>query len=278
MKRVVLTLAVIFLTSYAFAQKYKGDSWATVKSKGSGTLTIIYYEQPGLIYKAGNGTMQGVCADIISDFVKFVQDKYGKKVTVNYADKVQVFTEFLRTSQNTPNILGVTNTSITEDRKKVMKFTPSFMSNPLVLLTHKSAPTLKSLDEAATKLAGFSAVGIKGSTHMIQINRIKKEYLPNLNVTYADAGTEILNQLSRNQKLFSVLDFAEYVDANRKKMPVKRQPVDLGSDEELAFIMSKKADWDIVWNEFLTDEYRKSTRYKKIIANNLGASFLAIIK
>ncbi|NJM24435.1 MAG: transporter substrate-binding domain-containing protein [Bacteroidia bacterium] len=277
MRRFIPTLLCL-VALCAHAQKYKGDSWATVKANGSGTLTVIYYEQPGLIYKADDGAMKGVCADIISDFVDYVQKKYGKKITVNYAGKEQVFTEFLKISQETPNILGVTNTSITTERKKAMKFTPPFMSNPLVLLTHKDAPNLKVLEESATKFKGFSAVGIKGSTHMIQIERIKRNYLPALSISTANSGTEILRQLGTNQKLFSVLDFAEYVDATRNKLPVKRQAVDLGSDEDLGFIMSLKSDWDVIWSEFLTPDYRKSTRYKKIIANNLGTSFLGIIK
>jgi hypothetical protein len=64
----------------------------------------------------------------------------------------------------------------------------------------------------------------------------------------------------------------------RKKLPVKRHDVDLGNAEELGFIMAKQTDWDEVWNEFLTSDYRKSVRYKKIIADNLGSTFLNLVR
>lgn len=274
----ILFLAGILLTTVCFGQKYSGDSWAKVKTSG-GTLTIIYYEQPGLIYKdEATGKMKGVCADILDDFAKFVQDKYGKKLTINYAGQEQVFPNFLSITQTTPDIMGVTNVTITEERKKILKFTPSFMSNPVVMLTHKDAPSISSTTEIGTVLKEYSAKVITGSTHVKVIERIKKENSPSLKVTYANSGGEILKELSTGPKFFTVLDFTEYIDATRKQLPVKRQSINFGAAEELAFIMAKQTDWDQPWNEFLTVEYRKGVRYRKIIVDNLGANFLGILK
>jgi len=277
MKKIWIIIFVLCLIQ-AKAQKYTGDSWAKVKTSG-GTLTVIYYEQPGLIYKdEATGKMKGVCADILEDFTKFVKDKYGKTLTVNYAAKEQIFPNFLSTTQSTPNIMGITNVTITEERKKILKFTPSFMSNPVVMLTHKDAPSISSLTEIATTLNGYGAKVISGSTHVKVIDKIKKDHAPNLKVSYANSGGEILKELSGGPKFFTVLDFTEYIDATRKQLPVKRQSVNFGAAEELGFIMSKQTDWDQPWNEFLTVDYRKSVRYRKVIVDNLGANFLGILK
>lgn len=183
----VLLLLFLFCFQSAFSQKYKGDSWATVKTVGSGTLTVMYYEQPGLIDEEG-GKVKGACVDILTDFVAFVQKKYDKKITVSYAGKEPVFTDFLKIAQETKDILGVTNVTITEDRKKILKFTPPFLSNPVVLLTHKDAPNVVSLSEIGTKLDGYSAEIIGGSTHAKHISKIKKEYMPSLSITYGANG------------------------------------------------------------------------------------------
>jgi ABC-type amino acid transport substrate-binding protein len=277
MKNILFFVGMLLATA-TFAQKYKGDSWAKVKASG-GTLTLIYYEQPGLIYKdATTGKMKGVCADILDDFAKFVQDKYGKKLTINYAGQEQVFPTFLSITQTTPNIMGVTNVTVTDERKKILKFTPSFMSNPVVMLTHKDAPSIASVTEIGTALAGYSAKVITGSTHVKVIEKIKKENVPSLKVTYANSGGDILKELSGGPKFFTVLDFTEYIDATRRQLPVKRQSINFGAAEELAFIMGKQTDWETPWNEFLTMEYRKGVRYRKIIVDNLGANFLGILK
>jgi ABC-type amino acid transport substrate-binding protein len=277
MKKTFICLFIIIPT-FAFCQKYSGDSWAKVKSSGSGTLSIVYNEQFGLIFKVPNGNVSGVCVDIISDFQKYVETKYGKKITVKYVGQEPEFSTFLKVVQTTPNILGVTNTTITEERKKVMKFTPAFMNTQLVLLTNKSAPSIKNLSELPTVFAGFTAEILSGSTHVEHIEKIKKAYHPTLKVTYVPSAENIVKNLSTNAKIFSVLDFTEYIGVVKRRLPVKRQDIEFENSEAVAFIMSRHSDWDEVWNEFLTPEYRQSVRYKEIITKNLGSSFLSLVR
>ena len=83
MKTLLLSLFVLSAT-ILHAQQTKGDSWATVKSGGSGTLAVLYYTQTGLIEKMPDGQIKGVCVDILSDFQKHVETKYGKKISIEY--------------------------------------------------------------------------------------------------------------------------------------------------------------------------------------------------
>ncbi|WP_159453715.1 substrate-binding periplasmic protein [Ohtaekwangia koreensis] len=277
MKYFSLVLLSFVFSISSIAQKYTGDSWSKVKSKGSGMLTIVYYDQAGLIQNV-NGKMKGVCVDILSDFAEYIKAKHGANLTINYAGEEHDFSTFLKVSQSTPNILGVTNTSITDERKKIMKFSPPFMTTQLVLLTNQKTPALTKLEDLPKTFQGFTAQVITGSTHVKYIDKIKKQYYPQLNVVYAPSSESVIKNLSSNTKVFSILDFTEYVGVVRKKLPVKRHDVDLGSAEELGFIMAKQTDWDQVWNEFLTTDYRKSVRYKKIIADNLGSTFLNLVR
>ncbi|MFM9839265.1 MAG: transporter substrate-binding domain-containing protein [Cyclobacteriaceae bacterium] len=274
-KKILFISVLIVLTSQLCAQKI-GDSWAKVKSEG-GSLSVVYYEQAGLIEEV-NGKPEGLCVEILEDFVAFVQKKYSKKITLQYVGKEPVFTNFLATTQKGVNILGVTNVTITDERKKILKFTPPFISNPVVLLTHKDAPAVTSMAELSKKLDGYSAEIIGGSTHVKYINKVKKENWPALSIAFGPSGQEILKKITSTSKLFTILDFTEFVDANRRRLPVKKQNVDFGDPEQLAFVMSKQSDWDEVWKEFLTDEYRKSPQYRKNVSDHLGMAFLSILK
>ncbi len=277
MKRSVLIFLSIIAAHLSFGQKYKGESWSSIKASGAGTLSVVYYEQAGLIQDT-NGKPEGLCVDVLQDFVDYVYNKYGKKITIDYVGKEPVFTEFLLAAQNSNNVLGVTNVTITDERKKNLKFTPPFISNPVVLITHKDAPTVSNFSELSTKLEGYTAEIIGGSTHVKHINKIKKENWPSLVINYGPSGQEIVKKITTNPKLFTILDFTEFVDATRKRLPVKKQDLEFGSPEQLAFIMSKQSDWDVIWKDFLTDEYRKSPKYRKNIAENLGSAFLSILK
>ncbi len=275
MKTKVLNLFVLLLfASPLLAQKYTGDSWAAVDEKGGGTLAVVYYPQAGLIYEDG-GKVKGMCADLLNEFVNFVQTKYGKNITVEYVGAESVFSEFMKVCQTTPNILGVTNVTITEERKKLLKFTPGFLSNEETFITHKEAPAIGSTRDLA-QLKGYTAEVITGSVHVAYIDQLKK-FIPGITITYGPSGPEILKDIVKDPKIFTILDFTEYVDATRKQMPIKRHSLPIGT-QELAFVMAKQTDWDKLWNEFLTPEFRKSEKYKKMIANNLGGVYLSLLK
>ncbi len=270
-------LSILIVLAYQLSAQVTGDSWATTKANGSGTLAVLYYEQAGLIQEV-NGKPEGLCVEILKDFVDYVQAKHNKKITLQYVGKEPVFTNFLSTTQKSTNLLGVTNVTITDERKKILKFTPPFISNPIVLLTHKEAPAVANFAELSKKLEGYTAEIIGGSTHVKYINKIKKENWPSLTITYGPSGQEILKKIAANPKIFTILDFTEFVDANRKRLPIKKQNLEFGDPEQLAFIMSKQSDWDEIWKLFMTDEYRKSPKYRKNISDNLGMAFLSILK
>jgi ABC-type amino acid transport substrate-binding protein len=277
-RKFIFLLVMMGLGITAYNQKFQGDSWAKVKSSGSGTLTVVYAEQFGLIHKDKDGKIKGVCVDILSDFAQFIKTHHGKTIAIKYAEEIPVFSEFLTTCQNTPNILGVTNTTITEERKKVLKFSPAYMSNRQVMLTNNKAPSILSLKELPNKFSDFTAQVIAGSTHVMYVEKLKSEYIPGLKITQEKSGPAIIKNLVTNPKIFTIIDFTEFVDVVHKKLPIKRQMVDVGVVEELGFIMSKQTDWDVPLKEFLTSDYRNSVAYRKIISENLGATFMNLVK
>lgn len=275
MKKTVLLVLVLYPV-VLLAQGIKGDSWATVKTKGSGTLAILYNQTPGLIQKQPDGAVKGVCVDILLDFQQFVGDKYGKRLSLVWAEEAD-FTKFLARVQQADNVLGVTNTTITAERKKVMKFTPPFMNNQVFLLTHQTVPTLKNLADLPTAFKGFKAQVLAGSTHAVEMEKIRKDHFPGLEIEQVSSSEAIMTNLSTDKHLFSVIDFTEFIGVVRNRMPVKKHDVTIGAPEPLGFVMSRNSDWDTLWNEFLTHEYRKSVRYKEIVATNLGQSFMRLV-
>ena len=276
--RYAAVAALLMLSETAFSQKYQGDSWAHVKNSGSGVLTVVYSEQFGLIYKGDDGKVQGVCVDILADFARYIKTQYGKTVIVKYAEEIPVFSQFLSVAQTTPNILGVTNTTITEERKKILKFSPPYMSNRQVMLTSNKAPSITSLKDLPMKFSGFTAQVIAGSTHVQYVEKVKAEYMPSLKIKHEVSGPIILNNLIKDPTVFTIIDFTEFVDVVHRKLPIKRQMVDVGVVEELGFIMAKQTDWDVPLKEFLTQDYRNSVAYRKIISENLGSTFMSLVK
>ncbi len=260
--------------SLVYGQKLQGDSWAKVKEQGKGTITAVFYQSPGLIEK--NVAMSGVCVELIARFIDFIQRQYGVALTVNYEREVPVFSDFLEMVKTSKNILGVSNVTITEERKKYFSFTPSYMNNLVVMVTHKSAPNITSLNELATKYKDYSLVAIQGTSHMVYVDQIKK-IVPGLKISYGLSGSEIIPKIAKDPKIFTIQDLTEFVDKSRQNLPIKMHGITYGTFDELGFITSKESDWIPLWNQFLTKEDKKSIEYRKIIADNLGKNFLQFL-
>lgn len=277
--RFFLLLTFLVASSVSFSQKYQGTSWAKVKASKRGTLSCVFYKTPKLVFKDTDGKIKGVCVDIMDDFKKFVKSKYNTDLTINFVGEEMSFSEFLKHTTSSNNVLGVANVSITAERKKTMKFTPAYLSNLMIMMTHKDAPKINSLDEISSKLNGYTGMVIKGTTHVEYIKSLKSKHYPGLKIDYQPSGSVIIDAIAKNSKIFAILEFTEYFDAIKNRKPVKRQDVYLNATkEELGFVMSNGSDWDGVWKEFLTDDYKASMRYKEIIANNLGTAFLRLIR
>ena len=277
------TTMLIFVLSTVVSRaqsKYNGDSWASVLQKGNGTISLVYYQVPGLIYTE-NGTVKGVYADIISSFGEYVYEKYSKSITFNYVAEEKVWADFLNSVKYSKSgVFGVGNVTITEDRKQEMDFTPAVIANPMVFLTHSSAPNILSYEELKTKLKSYKAIAIEGSTQVAHIRNIKGKYHPGMEIVFAhgEQGEVLVDVISEKKNLYSITDFTEYYDAIKRRLPVKRHSLKMDNDKEyLGMIMPKNSDWTPIWNEFLTTEFKTSNRYKEIITKNLGVQFLYLI-
>ncbi|ADR20793.1 hypothetical protein MATR_15810 [Marivirga tractuosa] len=272
-----ITVLLILYSSISFSQ-INGKSWSEIKRVGKGEVTCIYYQTPGLVFEE-NGEMQGVCIDIMKEFKSYVKDKYSVQLDFSFVRKVPVFTEFINTVKNGENVMGVCNTSITKERKAYLDFSPAYMNNPSVLLSNGDAPVIKDLSKMSSNFENYKAVIIKGSTHEKYLKKISDQYFPTIEIEYVNSGTEVNANLRSNSNYFTLIDFTEYFDAVRKRMDVTRHPVPLNElEDQLGFIFPKGSDWDAVWAEFLTPSFKESVKYKKIIADNLGTSFVNLIR
>ena len=258
---------------------FSGDSWQSVIQKGSGTLSVVYYEGTGMVNKDKSGKMTGLCVDILNDFTKFVKTKYGKTVRIKYVHQEKDWTKFLETiAASKGGVVALSNITITMERKKKMGFTPPFITNPMIMLTHTEAPKISNVSELKTTYKDYSAIVVGGTTHVNYAKAMQKIHNPDLKIVYGKTPAEIMDRTAKEKNLFAIIDMTEYYYAVHNKLPLRRQAVSVSNNrEKLGFALPKGTEWEQIWKEFLTPEYKKSEAYKQIITQNLGKQFTALI-
>lgn len=281
MKKIIFTqlFQVTFIAFISFGlQAQTGDTFANALKTKQANLTYIYSEAPGFASEQ-NGKVQGVCVDIMSDFEFFLLDKYG--ITVKSSmnkEHANNFTNYLNAVKKSSNgVFGLSNTTITESRKKEYTFSPPYITNIAMILTNKDVPTLDDLGKISEVFAGKTALTIKGTTNEDQILKIKSAQFPSMKIEYVNYFDEAMVKIANSTDYFTNVDFTYYLDALNTKKPIKRHSAGDRTAEKFGIIMPKNSDWVKPFNEFLNEAYETSSSYRKIIVQHLGPNALKLL-
>jgi len=192
---------------------------------------------------------------------------------VKYIDVQKEFPVFYSmVKSSTGGVFGLGNITVTELRKKDVKFSPPFISNINVLMTHNSVPVLTSMAAIKNDFKGFSAYNVRGTSNEKHILALKDKYIPELPMTEFNTSDEVLEKVSTDKASFTYLDFIHYTNALKNGLPVKRHEVGDKMVEKYALIMPLNSDWSTLLEEYFNKGggLINQTDYKKLIFKHLG--------
>jgi putative glutamine transport system substrate-binding protein len=278
--KIIWIVALLVMSSTSFAQNLTGDNYASAKEAGNGTVTFTYVETPGFVYKDQSGKLTGVCVDIMNDFLQYVKQNHGINLNARFLGNGSSFSAMYNGVKNAKNgVFGLGNITVTEARKSEILFSPSFITNFAILVTHSSVPSLESMREIPQKFSGFTAYTAKGTLNEKRINELKSTYYPELEISYVSSSPDVLDKILTDKKSLSFLDLAFYLSAVKERKPLKRHKVGDEGSEEFAFIMPKSSDWQPIIEEFFNANggYKNTTEYKKILVDHLGLSAVKLL-
>src|SRR5882672_5284075 len=281
MKKLFSLIAVCLLAvTNVFSQNYSGDSWAQTKTKGEGKISLAYVETFGFVYK-DNGKLTGVCVDIMNDFVKYVNEKKNVKLTYEFVGDGESFKGMYdKVKASSGGVFGLGNITITEERKREVKFSPPYITNLAFLITQNDVGTLTKMEDLPTTFGKLTAYTAKGTLNEKRINELKQKYFPNMKITLTATSQETLEKITSGSDGFAYLDLAFYLEAVQQRKPVKRHPVGDKASEQFGFAMPSNSDWSPILDEFFKADggYRNTAEYKSILRKHLGETGMKLLQ
>jgi ABC-type amino acid transport substrate-binding protein len=277
----LITMAWMLFAASVCAQSYSGDTWARSKSDKKGTISIAYVETPSFVYKDKSGNLTGICIDIMNDFIKWVNTAKGVTLTAKYVGDGSSFRGMYdKTKSSAGGVFGVGNITITEERKREVKFSPAYITNNAILVTQPVVPTLAKLDDIDKTFANLTAYTAKGTLNEKRIADIKQKYFPSLKVSTLTTSQEVLEKVFSDPNSFAYLDLAFYIEAVQMKKNIKRHPVGDKSSEQFGFIMPMNSDWTPIIEEFFKADggYLNSKEYRSILIKHLGEAGVKLLQ
>jgi ABC-type amino acid transport substrate-binding protein len=277
----LLLLAIVASPTLLFAQGYSGDTWANVKGSKSGTVSLAYVETPSFVYKDKSGNLTGICVDIMNDFVNWVNENKGVKISARFlGDGTSFRGMYDKTKTANGGVIGLGNITITEERKREVKFSQPFITNRAILTTQTSVPTLSKLEDMPKVFPNFTAYTAKGTLNEKRVNELKQKYYPSVKISTETTSQDVLEKVFTDANAFAYLDLAFYIEAVQMKKPIKRHPVGDKAEEQFGFIMPLNSDWAPVLDEFFKANggYFNTKEYKSILIKHLGEAGVKLLQ
>lgn len=281
MKRVLTTMAILVAAGQVWAQNYVGDNWSQIKQNGQGTISFAYVETPSFVYKDNSGKLTGICVEIMDDFVKWVNTEKKVKVQSKFVgDGTSFRGMYEKVKGSTAGVFGLGNITITEERKKEVKFSPPFITNFAILITQGNVPTLAKLEDLPTTFGKLTAYTAKGTLNEKRILELKKKYFPAMKVVVTATSPEAYTKVFKDPNSFTYLDLAFYLEAVQERKSVKRHPVGDVAAEKFGFVMPINSDWSPVLEEFFQAKggYTNTPRYREILLKHLGETGVKLLQ
>jgi hypothetical protein len=267
---------LLFLTfsacQYSEEDSVRGDSWQQVYNEGRGTLIAYYVPAEGFAYYGDNGNLTGITVDIFRNFVTWIETEYEAELEVHFVAE-ESFSRFYQTVQNSESgTIGMANVTITEERRQELDFSPSYMQNIAVLITHDSVDELNSFHQIQDQFAGMNALAFEGTLHEQRLGEIREDFFPETNLLMANSNDEIINRVSGDSSLFAYIDIYNYWRASEQGEPLRRHPAGDDAAEEFGYILPPDSDWTPVIEEFfsLGEGYTRSDEFRQIMTRHLG--------
>lgn len=268
--------ALAICTILSVSAQLSGTTYQESKQSKKAKFVYVYDGIPSFA-ELKDDKASGLVVDLMKDFEAYMKRKEGIEISTRFILKND-FSSFLSEVKGARGgVFGLSNISITAERKKNYSFSPPYLDNVSLLLSSSKIQTLSKLENISDEFAEMVAYSLPSSSYLRRLNEIKNKHYPTMKIVMVDTEAEVIDKLINDANAFAILDVNYYIEVLKKKQNIKRHAVGDFKDDQFGILMPKNSDWEPLLREFFNSELIGSTRYSQIISDNLGSTALRLL-
>jgi ABC-type amino acid transport substrate-binding protein len=254
-------------------------SFAEARETGRAGLVFWHVPSSGFAYRDEAGELTGVTVELLRDFAGFVAEHYGIEVKVAWLEEPRWadFYGYVRDSEG--GVFGIGNVTITDARRQELDFSPPYLTNIAVLVTHERVPTLASMEQIGQAFAGLTALPYPGTLHETRLEAIRQRHLPRMPTRPVDSNDELVELLASGAGYFGYIDVYNYWRARAAGQPLRRHAVGDDASETFGVILPHGSDWTPVIEAFFRTDggYVEGARFRGHLRRHLGDELASLL-
>jgi hypothetical protein len=252
--------------------------FSMASSTGSAELAFLFVPADGFAYLDEHGHPIGVTVELLRDFAAFVAREHGLLLDVRWIQQPSWSTFYAQVRASHGAVFGIGNVTITDARDAELDFSPAYMSNVAVLVTHERTPTLSAMEAIGTEFAAHTALVFPGTLHEQRLARIAGQG-GNMELRPVSSNDEIIDLLAGDGDYFAYVDAYNFWRARQQGRALRRHPVGDDDSEAFGVIMPDGSDWTTVMQAFFAADggYTQSARFRSLLQEHLGEELANVI-
>ena len=252
------------------------NTWREVKANGSGTLVVDYSENSPFIYNDAQGKMAGIEFEIMEEFVRYMDEKYGVEITLEF-EHLYDFASLIDTLKNSHRpILGIASISSLEERKKDFKISDPYMPDIEIVISSMAFNSVSSLSDFADMVKNNRAITVTNSTFEQDILDLQKDYFPEIKIEYVRHVDYLIEAISNSDNAWGYVSLPNYLSYYKKGKGIVRQRFFMVENPGLSIATTFASDWDTELNAFIEDS-RFKPLLDSLIEKHLGKAFGEVV-
>lgn len=246
---------------------------------GLATVTFFYVPSSGFAYRGADRTLTGVTVELLRDFARWVEENHRVTLEAEWVEE-ELWADFYQhVRQSSGGVFGVGNVTITAARDEELDFSPPYLNNIAVLVTHENVPELASMEAIGEAFAGLTALPYPGTLHEARLRALQRDHLPDMPTRPVASNDELVSLLASGEGYFGYIDVYNYWRAREAGRPLRRHPVGDDAGETFGVILPDGSDWTPVMDAFFRADggYVNGERFRGLLREHLGEGLASLL-
>jgi ABC-type amino acid transport substrate-binding protein len=246
---------------------------------GAGRITFFFVPSSGFAYRDAAGDLTGVTVELLRDFARHVARETGMDLEVQWLEE-EIWSDFygyVRDSEG--GVFGIGNVTITEPRRDVLDFSPPYLRNVAVLVTHEGVAELSGMAAIGGEFGQLTALRYPGTLHEARLTALRDRHFSTMPMRDVSSNDELVSLLASGDGYFGYIDIYNYWRARQAGQPLRRHPVGDDGAETFGVILPHGSDWTPLIESFFAagGGYAESERFQALLRRHLGDELASLL-
>lgn len=256
----------------------RGDFFAESEAHGAANLRVLWVASPGWAEAGADGQPHGLTIDLMREFARWLNETHGLEVSLDFVEEQDWRRFYDRVRDGEGGLFGLGNVTITEARRRELAFSPPYVRNVAVLISHADRAEIKQPQLMSDVLAGQRAMAFAGTLHEQRLRALAEAHWPDLSLDFSNSNREILDAVAAGTH-FAYVDGYNYLRARAEGAALRRHAALDDPGERFGIIMPLNNDWRFLLEAFFARDggLMTSIWYRHLLESHLGHEVAALV-